>query len=152
MLKLAYAENNAAMEYEPDQEGTKRIETILLVDDEEVIIEVTRDILEINGYQVLTASTGREAIERYRMDKDHIDMVIMDMMMPGIGGGEILEEMRALNPAIKVILSSGYGLNSEAKKIMARGVQSFLQKPFRIDQLLTKITDVLTDGDPRRNR
>jgi two-component system cell cycle sensor histidine kinase/response regulator CckA len=150
MLKLAYAESNGAMQYESDQEGTKKLETILLVDDEEVIIEVTRDILEITGYQVLTASTGREAVDRYRMDKDHIDVVILDMMMPGIGGGEVLEELKILNPSIKVILSSGYGLNSEAKKIMSRGVQSFLQKPFRIDQLLKKITDVLSDGDPRR--
>jgi len=120
-------------------------ETILLVDDEEVIADVTRDMLETLGYQVMTASSGLKAIEMYRSEKDGIHMVLLDMIMPGMGGGETLDHLKSINPAVKVILSSGYSLDGEAKKIMDRGVQSFLQKPFRIDQLSQKIRGVLGD-------
>ncbi|MDA8123606.1 MAG: response regulator [Deltaproteobacteria bacterium] len=148
MFKLAYSETAKVMEYESRRGISKRLQTVLLIDDEEVIVEVTRDILETMGYRVLTASTGSEAIERYRMDKDRIDMVILDMIMPGMGGEETFEQLKAINPAIKVILSSGYGLNNDAKRIMARGAQSFLVKPFHIDQLLKKISDVLANDEP----
>jgi CheY-like chemotaxis protein len=145
MLYLPASDKALPEESKPEEKVLKGHETILLVDDEAVIVEVTKDILETLGYQVMTASTGREAIEIYQKEKDRIDMIILDMIMPGMGGGETLDHLKTINPAAKVILSSGYSLDGEAKKIMDRGVQSFLQKPFRIEQLSQKIRGVLGD-------
>ena len=145
MLYLPASDKALPEESKPEEKVLKGHETILLVDDEAVIVEVTKDILETLGYQVMTASTGREAIEIYKKEKDRIDMIILDMIMPGMGGGETLDHLKTINPAAKVILSSGYSLDGEAKKIMDRGVQSFLQKPFRIEQLSQKIRGVLGD-------
>lgn len=97
------------------------------------------------GYKVITASSGQEAVDIYRVDKDRIDMVILDMIMPGMGGEETLERLRAFNDDIKVILSSGYSLDSEMKRILNGNANRFLQKPFRIDQWSQKIRSVLRD-------
>jgi len=118
-------------------------ETILLVDDEAVMIDVSRDILEALGYRVLSAAGGSQAVQIYEEAADRIDLVILDMIMPDMGGGETFDRLKSLNPQIKVILSSGYSLNSQAKILLDKGVQAFIQKPFRIDQLSQKVRDVL---------
>ncbi|MFH1081641.1 MAG: PAS domain S-box protein [Pseudomonadota bacterium] len=117
--------------------------TILLVDDEAVVVAVTRDILEALGYCVLSAASGRQAVQIYEEAAGRIDLVILDMIMPEMGGGETFDRLKSIDPEIKVILSSGYSLNSQAKMIMDKGVQAFLQKPFRIDQLSQKVRNVL---------
>ena len=118
-------------------------ETILLVDDEDVIIEVTRDILESLGYSVRSANSGHEAIEIYKADRDMIDLVILDMVMPEMGGGETFDRLKEINPDVKVILSSGYSLNGQAIRIMERGCHTFIQKPFTLLSLSQKVRDVL---------
>jgi two-component system, cell cycle sensor histidine kinase and response regulator CckA len=118
-------------------------ETVLVVDDERMILEVTQGMLERLGYRTLVAHSGPEAMEIYQADHGKIDLVILDMIMPGMGGGELLDRMKAVNAEIKVILSSGYSLNGEAKAIMARGARLFLQKPFRLDDLSQKIREAL---------
>ncbi|MEE9912060.1 MAG: PAS domain S-box protein [Deltaproteobacteria bacterium] len=118
-------------------------ETILLVDDENVIIEVAGQMLAELGYQILIAGSGERALEIYKDNKDRIDLVIMDMIMPAMGGGETFKEMKAINPKVKVILSSGYTLNGEAKHIMDQGVLAFLQKPYNLDELSEKIRAIL---------
>jgi CheY-like chemotaxis protein len=120
-------------------------ETVLVVDDERVILDVTREMLEGLGYRVLVAQSGADAMEIYRADHGKIDLVILDMIMPGMGGGEILDHMKAVNADCRVILSSGYSLNGEARTIMARGARLFLQKPFRLDDLSQKIREALGD-------
>jgi two-component system cell cycle sensor histidine kinase/response regulator CckA len=122
--------------------------TILLVDDEDFILDVNREILETMGYRVLTALTGREALEIYRAQGGEIDLVILDMVMPGIAGGEIFDTIKTLNPGVKVICSSGYVLNDETAKLLERGCDAFIQKPFRIDDFLAKIREVLRKHDP----
>lgn len=119
-------------------------ETILLVDDEKTIRDVTGEILETLGYKVIIAGSGEEAVEIYQSKRDRIDLVIMDMIMPGIGGGKAFDRLKAVNPDVKVILSSGYSLNEKATEIMERGVRSFLQKPFRFGDLSQKIREVLS--------
>jgi two-component system cell cycle sensor histidine kinase/response regulator CckA len=84
-------------------------------------------------------------VQIYKEAADRIDLVILDMIMPDMGGGETFDRLKLINPDIKVILSSGYSMNSQAKIIMEKGVQAFLQKPFRIDQFSQKIRDVLGD-------
>jgi two-component system cell cycle sensor histidine kinase/response regulator CckA len=117
--------------------------TILLVDDEDVILEVSREMLEMLGYEVLVARSGWEALELYGAKRENIDLVILDMIMPGIGGGETFDTLKAMNPDIRVILSSGYSINEKTKEIMERGVYVFLQKPFGIEEMSTKIKAIL---------
>jgi PAS domain S-box-containing protein len=118
-------------------------ETILLVDDEAIIIDVTRDILEALGYRVLTASGGREAVSVCKEATDRIAVVILDMVMPEMGGGETFDRLKSVHPEVKVILSSGYSMNAQAKSIIDKGVNAFLQKPYRVEELSMKIREVL---------
>ena len=118
-------------------------ETILLVDDENFIIEVGERLLSKMGYKVLTARSGKEAIEIYEKNKDGIDIVILDMIMPGMGGGETFDNLKTINPAIKVLLSSGYSLDGQAAEILARGCSGFIQKPFQVKALSQKIRLIL---------
>jgi PAS domain S-box-containing protein len=123
--------------------------TILLVDDETMIVDVGKEMLEMMGYRVIGAYGGKEAIEKFAAVKnktgevDRIDLVIQDMIMPGVGGGDLFDRLRELDPDVKVILSSGYSLNGEAKEILARGCREFIQKPFSIDALSRKVHEIL---------
>ena len=117
--------------------------TVLLVDDEEVILEVAKDLLEAMGYRLLTANNGEEAVEVYRKNRDDIDIVVLDMVMPTMGGGEAYDRMKEINPDIKVLLSSGYSIDGEATEILKRGCNGFIQKPFKIEQLSRAIREVL---------
>ncbi len=117
--------------------------TVLLVDDESSYIEVTRELLENIGYRVLTAGSGREAVAIYSEKMRAIDVVILDMIMPGMGGGMTFETLREMDPDVKVILASGYSLNGEAKDILSRGCRGFIQKPFHIGELSAKIRDIM---------
>ncbi len=116
-------------------------ETILLVDDEKMILEVGCEILEMLGYQVLAAQSGREALLIYEREQARIDLVILDMIMPGMGGGETFDCIKAINPEAAVILSSGYSISGEARKIMERGCRAFVQKPYTIGELSLKIRE-----------
>ena len=118
-------------------------ETVLLIDDEEMIIDVARGLLGELGYTVMAARSGPEALEVYRQNSGRIDMVIMDMIMPGLGGGETFDRLKRINPNVKVLLCSGYSVNGQASKIMDRGCDGFIQKPFTLKQLSAKIREVL---------
>ncbi|MGD9235689.1 MAG: PAS domain S-box protein [Desulfobacterales bacterium] len=116
---------------------------ILLIDDEKMIIDVGRELLQELGYDVLTASSGREAIEVYRQKHAQVDLVIMDLIMPGLSGGETYDRLKEINTDVKVLLSSGYSINGQAAKIMERGCDGFIQKPFNINQLSEKIQSII---------
>jgi len=118
-------------------------ETILLVDDEKMVLEVSRDLLESLGYLVHAAGSGQEALAVYMEKKEKIDLVLLDMIMPGISGGETFDRLREINPGIRVLLSSGYSINGEAIKIMDRGCNGFLQKPFQLENLSRKVRELL---------
>jgi len=118
-------------------------ETILLVDDEDTIINVVEKSLNLLGYRVLVARGGEEAAEIYRGNQQEIALVILDMIMPGIGGGKAYDLLKEINPHVKTILSSGYSFNGEAAQIMARGCDGFIQKPFGIKELSKKIREIL---------
>ncbi len=126
------------------EEPLRGSEAILLVDDEPIIIDVTRDILESLGYRVFVATSGSEALRIYETDREIIDLVILDMIMPGMGGEETFDRLKAANPGIRIILSSGYSLNGQASRILEKGCKSFLQKPFSIVELSKKIREVLS--------
>ena len=120
-------------------------ETVLFVDDEEGILEVGRLILEELGYYVISAQGGVEAVEVFRQRHDQIDLVVLDMIMPDLSGGDTYDALRRINPEIKVLLSSGYSINGQAKDILDRGCKGFIQKPFGIRAISVKLRQVL-DG------
>ncbi|MCJ7539756.1 MAG: response regulator, partial [Desulfobacterales bacterium] len=118
-------------------------ETILLVDDEEMIIDVGVQLLEKLGYTVLEAGGGKEAIQIYQENRDNIDMIILDMIMPDIGGSEVYDKIKTIDPGVKVLLSSGYSVDGQATEILERGCNGFIQKPFNLKNLSRKIKEVL---------
>jgi CheY-like chemotaxis protein len=118
-------------------------ETVLLVDDEEIIIGVGKQMLERLGYSVLTARSGREAVDVYKNCPDDVDLVLLDFIMPGMEAGDTYDRLKTINPAIKVILSSGYGLDQKSSAIMDRGCDGFIQKPFNMKILQEKIREIL---------
>ena len=118
-------------------------ETVILVDDEELILDVGRDLLEKMGYKVLTAGGGREAIELYKKKQDDIDIVILDMIMPHMSGSDTYDRMKEINPDIKVLLSSGYSIGGQATDILNRGCNGFIQKPFNMNELSVAIRQIL---------
>jgi PAS domain S-box-containing protein len=118
-------------------------ETILLVDDEKSVLDVCEEILLTMGYNVLAASNGKDALKLYEAHKKSINLVILDMIMPGFSGGETYDALKLINPKVKVILSTGYSISDQAKQIMGKGCQSLIQKPFRMDDLSQKIREVL---------
>ena len=117
--------------------------TILLVDDEEMIIDVGARILQKLGYEVLTARHGKEAIEVYQQNRQKVAMVILDMIMPEMGGGETYDRLKEMDPNVKVLLSSGYSLDGQATEILKRGCDGFIQKPFSIKGLSEKLGQII---------
>lgn len=124
-------------------EMLKGTETILLVDDEAMIIDVCEQMLKKLGYKTYMAGSGKKAIELYKKNRDTIDMVILDMIMPDLGGNEVYDRLKEINPQIKVLLSSGYALTGKASDMLERGCNSFLKKPFSLKELSQKIKEVL---------
>jgi PAS domain S-box-containing protein len=118
-------------------------ETILLVDDEETLLAITGEIFQQYGYRTRTAGSGEEAIELYRDHAGEIDLVLMDLGMPGMGGKKCLEILRQMNPAVKVIIASGYGSDDITKNPRQFGAAAFLNKPYRLDLLTRTVREVL---------
>lgn len=116
---------------------------ILLVDDEEFIRDVASEILSEIGYDVVCADSGKKAIEIYMLERDSIDMIILDMIMPDMGGGETFDALKKITPEVKVLLASGYSINGQASDILKRGCKGFIQKPFDLIQLSQKIREIL---------
>ncbi len=117
--------------------------TILLIDDEQMIIDVGIELLAELGYTAVSAMSGQEAIDIFEKDQDQIDLIIMDMIMPGMSGGETFDRLKAIDPDIKVLLSSGYSINGQATDILRRGCEGFIQKPFNMNQLAEKVQTIM---------
>jgi CheY-like chemotaxis protein len=121
-------------------------ELILVVDDEESIREITRGTLETFGYRVLTASDGTEAVALYAENKDEIEIVLTDMMMPFMDGPATIRALKRLNPQIKIIAASGLAANDKAVEAQNVGVKNFLPKPYTAEKLLTTLAELLRGG------
>jgi CheY-like chemotaxis protein len=100
-------------------------------------------ILQQLGYQVLSAESGLRALEIYRRERDRIDLVVLDMLMPGMGGAETFQKLKELDPGVRVLLSSGYSLDGETQQVMASGARGFIQKPYRLALLSHKVGEIL---------
>ena len=119
--------------------------TILIIDDEEMILDVGESFLKELGYDVLIAKGGNEGLEIYKMYQEKIDMVILDMIMPGMTGSDTYDSLKEINHDIKVLLSTGYIINGEANEILERGCNGFIEKPSNIEQFSQKISEILSE-------
>lgn len=117
--------------------------TLLVVDDEDLVLDVAANMLEKLGYTALTAQNGTEAVEIFEAHKDEIKMVVLDIIMPGMGGGEVFDKIKTINPDVKVLLSSGYSVDGQAIELLERGCNGFMQKPFTMEELSGKVEQIL---------
>lgn len=118
-------------------------ETILLVDDEDMIWDVIIDMLQGLGYSVILAANGREAVEIYQANNGKIDLVILDMIMPEMTGSQAFYHLKELDPDVNVLLSSGYVGEEEVQQLLRHGAKGFLEKPYTIDELARRMRRIL---------
>ena len=125
----------------PDLRGGS--ETILLVDDEPAVLELTQTFLEEYGFKTIAASSGEKALAIYKESGADIDLVVLDLGMPGLGGFNCLKELLGINPQIRVIISSGYSGQVRTSEALKAGALAFVGKPYRMADMLIKVRDVL---------
>jgi PAS domain S-box-containing protein len=142
-IYLPASPKEPAREFKFDEGIARGSGTILVIDDEPMILKVADHLLRALGYRVITASGGKEGLRIYRERGLEIDLVILDMIMPDMEGGEVFESLKRMNSQIKVLLSSGYSINGRAREILKRGCVGFLQKPFTLAELSQKVKDAL---------
>lgn len=121
-------------------EGT---ETILIVDDEEIVLDIVARMLERMNYIVLKAGSGMAAIDIYKDKMEAIDLIILDMVMPNMNGGETYEKIKEINPNAKVLLASGYSIEGDVAEKLKNGCNGFIKKPFSMRNLSEKLREIL---------
>lgn len=129
------------MKRKPEMAGGT--ETILLVDDEPIILEVLQEMLTRFGYTTLAAESGEQAIEIFKKRPNGIDLIILDLSMPGMGGHACLKELLKTDPKPRVIIASGYSVNRKAKETLEWGAMGYIPKPYRHTDILMKIREVM---------
>jgi CheY-like chemotaxis protein len=140
---LPASENGVEGNAEADARLIKGSGTLLIVDDEELVLDVGVNMLEKLGYTVLKAYNGTEAVDIFKTNHDKIKMVILDIIMPDMGGGAVYDKIKSINPEVKVLLSSGYSVDGQAIELLERGCDGFMQKPFTMEELSGKITQIM---------
>jgi PAS domain S-box-containing protein len=125
-------------------------DTVLIVDDEEMILNVGKAMLERLGYRAFVAAGGKQAVETILEKGDEIDLVILDLIMPGLDGGETFDRIREIQPYMPVMLSSGYSIDGQATEILKKGANGFIQKPFQLSELSQTIRKILDEQKPSR--
>ncbi|HQO08838.1 MAG TPA: response regulator [Clostridiales bacterium] len=116
--------------------------TILVVDDEKMVLNATAEMLSYLGYQILKAENGRVAVDIFSNNR-RISCVILDMIMPGMDGEKVFNELRKIDPSVKVIISSGYSMSAKVESMLMNGAKGFLEKPFSMDEISIKLRQVL---------
>jgi two-component system, cell cycle sensor histidine kinase and response regulator CckA len=139
----ALVSDEESLEIETKQLPRGGAETILLADDEDLICDLGARILTKAGYTVITASNGEEALEVYQARSDEISLVILDLIMPTMGGKQCLEELLKIEPQIKVLIASGYSADGRTKEIVEAGAKGFVSKPYNVQSMLQAARDAL---------
>ncbi|MFZ0131212.1 MAG: PAS domain S-box protein [Desulfobacterales bacterium] len=116
---------------------------VLLVEDEETVLQVNTRMLRRLGYTVIEAADGCAAVDLFKLHGSRIQLVILDMIMPGMGGAEVFERIKQINPAVKVLISSGCDIKEQAPRILRKGCDGFIQKPYGLDELSNKISHIM---------
>ncbi len=148
-LPAAVAEASEAepAEAEPILSGGR----LLVVDDEDRMREITVEILAAAGFSVHACVNGREAVDYYRTHWAEVDLVVLDMVMPELSGPDAFRQLREINPAVRILIATGFSLSAETEGLLAQGACGFIQKPFRRELLLRKVAECLeppAGGDP----
>lgn len=117
--------------------------TILFIDDEAVIRELAKEILETGNYRVILAKHGNDGVRLFNEKQESIDLVVLDMVMPEKGGKQVFEEIRSIRPDAKILLCSGYGPEQYFHELFEGGAAGFLQKPFSFADLVGKVEKAL---------
>ncbi|MBN2122713.1 MAG: response regulator, partial [Deltaproteobacteria bacterium] len=120
--------------------------TILLIDDEEFVLDAAGAMLRKLGYEVIPARGGQEALRTYEREWRRIALVVLDMVMPDISGSEVYDGLKGINREVKVLLSSGYNRDGKANDILKKGCNGFIQKPFGMEDLSSKVRGILKAG------
>ncbi|MBI4963110.1 MAG: response regulator [Desulfomonile tiedjei] len=118
-------------------------ETILLVEDEDLVSDLTKRFLEGSGYTVLTAANGKEALDLYEKEGDRVSLVILDLIMPEMGGRECLAALRKVDPNVKILIISGYPVSGPTKETFDSVATAFVGKPYTMKEILRAVRDVL---------
>jgi PAS domain S-box-containing protein len=147
LLFPASDKSSQVVESAGKQVSTAGQHLVLVVDDEQPVREAISDILEDQGMQLLMAADGQTAIQLLQEYSEEIDLVLLDLSMPGMGGEEVLQEMRKINPTIRVILSSGYDKNDLLHRLRDQSLSGFLQKPYTLEALVEIVQKNLTSPD-----
>lgn len=120
-------------------------ETILIVDDHETIWDFLIEALQRLGYSVLLAENGLDAVEIYRENPNEVDLVLLDMVMPKLGGHQTFYKIKELDPEAKILLSSGYVSEDEVNDLLEQGAKGFLPKPHRISKMAQEVRRILDE-------
>jgi CheY-like chemotaxis protein len=121
-------------------------ETILIVDDQETVWDFLIEVLQKLGYSVLLAENGLDALEIYKANPEEIDLVLLDMIMPRMGGHNTFSQIREISPNAKILLSSGYVSEEEVQDLLDQGASGFLGKPHRIKELAETLRTILDNN------
>lgn len=138
--RSAASEGTAPMEIH-NPAGSR--ELVLIVDDEEFITMLAQQVLTDEGYRVVTAKNGFQAIEIYRKLKDQVALVVLDFVMPVMDGADVFAELQLINPQVPVVLSSGFAEQDRLRGMLARGLRGFIPKPYTQQKLLDQIRQTL---------
>ncbi|MBN2123462.1 MAG: response regulator [Deltaproteobacteria bacterium] len=142
-LYLPAAQLSTPEETVRPMESRRDMTTILIIEDDETVLEVTSTMLDRLGYRVLKAGSGWEALQTARAFQGDIDLVLLDIVLPDMDGKEIYPQLLEIRPDLKVIVSSGHTIEGEAREILDAGAQDFIQKPFTLSVLSEKVKQVL---------
>jgi CheY-like chemotaxis protein len=134
-------EFEAKIDSTPEQD-----KTILLIDDEEIVINISEMMLKRLGYRVLKAHNGYEGLQLFEENKSKIDLIISDLEMPKMNGKEVMDKIREIDPQIKVMLSSGALTDADEKNVMNKGFNGFIKKPYNMNTLYKKMAEIIEIG------
>jgi CheY-like chemotaxis protein len=138
----------ASYQYDPDEVVDLKVsgsETLLLVDDDESVRNLGFEMLSKLGYQVITATDGESAIKQYKSRKNEIDMILLDLLMPGMGGHKCLEQLLKVNPEAKILIASGHAGNDDTGNRIVAKAAGFVSKPYKVNEISKAIRNIL-DG------
>jgi two-component system cell cycle sensor histidine kinase/response regulator CckA len=135
---LSKREFEAKIDFSPIRE-----KTVLLIDDEEIVINISEMMLKRLGYRVLKAHSGYEGLQLFEENKSKIDLIISDLQMPKMNGKEVMAKLREIDPQIKVMLSSGALTDADEKNLMDKGFNGFIKKPYNMNTLCKKMAEII---------
>jgi CheY-like chemotaxis protein len=140
-MTTGLSEGEVALMSEESKAGAGQ--TLLIVDDEEMLVELVRRMVVRQGYTAIIATSGDEALDLYEQDKDHIDLVITDLIMPGMDGKTLAEELMRRNPGVRILVSTGFSADKDISSLVEAGVKGVVMKPYQSEQLFEKIREAM---------